>query len=175
MILNEGDKCLRGRTESWCAARGYLPKIRLSLKQIAVLGRGNEFLRTAKIVGVVGLSSPGQRDGGAMMKIVVPNCIEVVTAFAARPDEFGNLPLVFRDQNNRAPDGGFARGASNCADDVFVRLLVNRVGGVETKAIEMEFVDPVAAVGDEKFADRCRVRSIEVNRIAPVGFIFANQ
>ena len=103
MILNERDKCVRGRTESWCTARCCLPKIRLSLKQIAVLGRRNKFLRSAKIIGVVGFPSPGQRDSGAMMEIVVPNRIEIITAFAARTDEFGDLPLVFRDQNNRVP------------------------------------------------------------------------
>ena len=32
-----------------------------------------------------------------MMEIVVPNRIEIVAAFAARPYEFGDLPLVFGD------------------------------------------------------------------------------
>src|SRR5580700_6876036 len=110
-----------------------------------------------------------------MMEIVVPDSIEIVTAFAAWLDEFGNLALVFRDQNNRSRRGGFARGAPNRANDVFVRLIMNRVRGVETKAIEMEFVDPVAAVGDVEFPDRCRIRSIEIDRIAPIGLFFANE
>ena len=40
---------------------------------------------------------------------------------------------------------------------------MDRVGGIKAEAIEVEFVDPVAAVGDEKFADRRRVRAIEIN------------
>jgi len=80
------------------------------------------------------------------MEIVVPDRIEIVTALAARSYEFDDLPLVFRDQNNRSRCGGFARGAANRADDVFVRFVMNSIGGIETKTIEMKFVDPVAAL-----------------------------
>src|ERR1700758_316572 len=97
MVLNEGDKCVRGRTESRCAPRGYLPEIGLSLKQIAVLGGGNKFLRRAQIIRVVGFPFSGERDGGAMMEIVVPNRVEIVAAFTTGLDELGNLPLVFGD------------------------------------------------------------------------------
>src|ERR1700740_2191479 len=134
MVLNEGDKCVRRRTKGWCAPRGCLPEIGLSLKQIAVLGCGNKFLRSAKIIGVVGFPSPGQCDGGSMMEIIVPDRIEIVTALAARPCEFDDLPFVFRYQNNRSRRGGFARGAADRADDVFVRFVMNSIGGIETKA-----------------------------------------
>src|SRR6266446_2030996 len=126
MILNERDKRFRFSAERRATARRFLPKIWLPLKQVAVLGCGNKFLRRAKVIGVVGFPSPSQRDGGAMMEIIVPDRIEIVTAFAARPYEFDDLPLVFRDQNNRSPRGSFAGGAANRADDVFVRFVMNR-------------------------------------------------
>ena len=97
------------------------------------------------------------------MEIVVPNRIEIVATFAAGTDELGNLPLVFGDQNDRAWSSGFAGGPANCADDVFVRFIMNRIGGVEAEAVEVEFVDPVTAVGDVKFADRRRVGPVEIN------------
>ena len=40
---------------------------------------------------------------------------------------------------------------------------MDRIGGIETEAIKVEFVDPVTAVGDVKFADRRRIRPIEIN------------
>ena len=40
---------------------------------------------------------------------------------------------------------------------------MDRVGGIEAEAIEVEFLDPVTAVGDVKFPDRRRVRAIEIN------------
>jgi hypothetical protein len=97
VVLNEGDKCVRGRTESRGAARCFLPEIRLSLKQITVLGCGNKFLRRAEKIAVVRFPSSSQGDDGAVMEIVVPNRIEIVAIFASGTDELGNLPLVFGD------------------------------------------------------------------------------
>ena len=64
--------------------------------------------------------------------------------------------------------GGEARRPADRADDVFARRIDNALRGVETKAVEMELVDPVAAVRDEKFADRSGIRSVEIERVAPV-------
>src|SRR5437016_14510714 len=108
MILNEGDERVWGRTKSRRAARCFLPEVGLSLKQITVLGCGNKLLRRAEIIAVVRFPFSGQRHDRAMMKIIVPNCIEIIAAFAARTDELRNLPLVFGDQNNRARSSGFA-------------------------------------------------------------------
>src|SRR5207302_901605 len=115
VVLNEGDKCVWGRAESRRAARCFLPEIGLSLKQITVLGCGNKFLRRAEKIAVVRFPSSGQCDDGAVMKIVVPNRIEIVAAFAPGTDQLGNLPLVFGDHNDRAWSTGFACGPANCA------------------------------------------------------------
>src|SRR4051794_10549599 len=97
------------------------------------------------------------------MKIIVPNRVEIVAAFAAGTKELGNLPLILRDQNNIPRLGSLTGGPTHCADDVFVRVIMDRIGGVEAEAVEAEFVDPVTTIGDVKFADRSRVRPIEIN------------
>jgi hypothetical protein len=45
------------------------------------------------------------------------------------------------------------------------------LGRIEPKTVEMKFLDPVASIGDEEFADWSGIFPIEVNRIAP--FVFA--
>ena len=68
---------------------------------------------------------------------------------------------------DRSP-GREPRRAADRADDVFLRLVVDALGGVEAKAIEMKFLDPIAAVGDEKLADRAGILPIEIDGIAPI-------
>ena len=97
------------------------------------------------------------------MEIVVPNCIEIVAALFARLNQFCDLPFILRDQKNFSRLRRFAGGPANRADDVLTRFIMDRVGGIEAKAIEVEFLDPVTAVGDVVFADRRGVRTIEIN------------
>src|ERR1700694_3380188 len=102
------------------------------------------------------------------MEIVVQKSVKIIAAFTARLYQFGFLSLIFCDQNDGALSRGFARGASDGADDVFVGLIKDALRRIEAKSIEMEFVDPVATVGDEKFANRTGFWSVEINRVAPV-------
>ena len=120
------------------------------------------------IIGVIRFVSTGQRDDRAVMQIVIPERVEIVAAFAARPNQFRFLRFVLRDQNDRALAGGGARRPADRADDVFARMIDDALRGIETKAVEMKFIDPVAAVGDEKLAHRSGVRSVEIDRIAPI-------
>ena len=39
----------------------------------------------------------------------------------------------------------------------------------------MKFLDPVASVGNEKFADRTRIRPVKVNRLAPVVLVLSGE
>jgi hypothetical protein len=87
------------------------------------------------------------------MKVIVPNCVEVVAAFAAWSNQFSFLSLVFRDQNDRARVSGFARGAADSADDVLIGIIKDALRRIEAESIEVEFFNPVAAIGNEKFAD----------------------
>ena len=88
------------------------------------------------------------------MKIVIPDTVEIVAAFAARPNQFHFLSFVLRRQNDGALACGMAGGSTDCTDDVLVRLVEDAFGGIETKAIEMKLIDPVTAVRDKKLADR---------------------
>src|SRR5262249_9925599 len=124
----------------------------------------------AQIISVVSFAVSSQRDDGAMMKIIVPNCVEIVAALPARSNQFRFLPLVLRDQNNLARTRCLARGASDCPDDVFVGRVFHLVGRVESKTVKMKFVDPVATVSDEKFADRVGFWAVKINRLAPIVF-----
>src|SRR5438477_5812855 len=163
MILDERDECFRWRSKCRRAARRFLPDIGLALKKIAVLRRRNEFLRRPQVIRVIRFSSSSQRDDGAVMEIVIPNRIEVVAAFAASPNQFGFLPFVFRDQNDRARTCRLAGGAANGPNNVFIRIVQDALRGVEAESIEMEFFDPVATICNEKLANRLRVWSIEID------------
>ena len=154
MILDERDKRFRRRSKRSRSPRRFLPQIWLTLKQIAVLSCGNEFLRVAQIIGVVSFAFSGQRDHGAMMKIVVPNCVEIVAAFIARANQFGFLPLILCDQNNIARLCGVASGPPDCSHDVFVGGVFHLLRGIEPEAVETKFVNPITPVSDEEFADR---------------------
>ena len=110
----------------------------------------------------------GQSNYGAVVQVVVPKAIKVVAAFAAGPDELGFLGLVFCDQDNRPIASGDTCRPAHRADDVFIRRIDNALRGIETKAVEMEFLNPVAAIGNEKLAHGIGVRSVEIERIAPV-------
>src|SRR4029450_12093930 len=109
------------------------------------------------------------------MKIVVPDCVEVIAAFGAWPNQFGFLPLVFRDQNDGASTGRIARGPADSADDVLIRVFKDSLRSIEAESVEVELFDPIATIGDEKFADRSRICSIEINRVAPIVFFFTSQ
>src|SRR5947209_17444703 len=108
-----------------------------------------------------------------MMPVVVPKRIEILAPFTSGPDQFQFLRLIFRHQQNRSFARRFARGPSDRADDVFLRFIVNALGSVEPKPVEMEFFDPITAVADEEFADRPGARAVKINRVAPLGGSFA--
>ena len=67
-----------------------------------------------------------------------------------------------------------ARGC-NGANDVLVGPIADCMQRVEAKTIKMKFLDPVASIGDEKLTDRCRIRAVEIDRVAPFIFISASQ
>ena len=154
MILDERDECFRRGSKCRCAARRFLPDVGLALKKIAVLGRGNEFLRRAHVICVISFAFLRERNSGAVMEIVVPHSVEIIATFTARSNQFGFLPLIFCEQKNRARTSRFARGAADGADDVFIRIVKNALRRIEAESIEMKLLDPVAPIGDEESADR---------------------
>jgi hypothetical protein len=57
-----------------------LPLVILPLVEEAILEGRDDFLWRAVIIGVIGLAASGQGYHGAVMKVVVPERIEAITA-----------------------------------------------------------------------------------------------
>src|SRR5688500_11907122 len=94
VVLDEGD-ATRGRdVETRPAAAIGLPGIELPLEQEAVFGRGDELLRDAGVIAVVGLPPPGHRDDCRMVEVVVPHRVDAVAALLRAADQAGVLRLV---------------------------------------------------------------------------------
>ena len=125
------------------------------------------------VIGEIRFAVPGQRDERRMMPVVVPKRVEIVAALAARFDQLRFLRLVFRDEQDRSIAGGLAGCAADRTDDVFLRFIVNALGRVESKPVEMKFLDPISPVGDKEFADRTGVAAVEIDRVAPFVRAFA--
>ena len=70
---------------------------------------------------------------------------------------------------------GVARCPPDRTNDVLLGLFTDGVQCVEAEPVEMKFLDPVASISDEKLANWARVRPIEINRVAPFVFSFANE
>src|SRR3979490_1834059 len=108
MILEEPDKSFGRDSKSWHSARCFLPQVRLALEKISVLRGGDELLGPAPVICVIGFVTAGQSDHRAVVHVIVPESVEIVAAFAARPNKLGFLRLIFRDQDDRPIAGGEA-------------------------------------------------------------------
>ena len=145
-----------------------LPMVVLPLIQIAVLRGGDEFLRLGVRVGVVRLAAAGERDHRAVVEVVVPQGVDREPSRLDRTHQTGVLRLVLGD-HDRLPAGRcFADTPADRGDDVFRRRIEDLLRRIETQAVKMELVDPVPGVRDEEFAHRRGVRSVEVDRVAPL-------
>ncbi len=113
----------------------------------------------------------GQGDDRAVVEIVVPKTVQPKAAFVRRPDQPRLLRLVFGHEKNRALARRGPRFPRDAGENVFLGFIKNALGGVETEAVEMEFLDPVARVADEKLAHRPGVWAVEVQGRAPIGFV----
>jgi hypothetical protein len=51
---------------------------------------------------------------------------------------------------------------------MIVRPIEDLLRRVQPQPVEVIFVDPIAGIGDEKFARRPRIRAIEIDRFAPL-------
>ena len=154
--------------------RFFCQAVPLPLVEVAVLGRRDELLRRAAVVGVVGLVAAGQGDHGASggsrrstgrrgrsrpARAGAPGCV-CCGSFSATT--IVDRPLAAA-RTAPADLGEDVRRGSGVVVDV--------LRGVEPQAVEVELVDPVGGVGDEELADRPGVGAVEVDRLAPVGLV----
>jgi len=54
------------------------------------------------------------------MKIVIPDTVEIVAAFAPRSNQFHLLPFVLSHQDDGTLTCGKAGGSTDCADNVLI-------------------------------------------------------
>src|SRR5581483_11540087 len=76
VILQIADEAIGIEVQRWRAAPLLLPAIPLSLVEKAVQRHRREFVRSACVVGVVGLPVAGERDLRGVMPVVVPEHVD---------------------------------------------------------------------------------------------------
>ena len=79
------------------------------------------------------------------------------------------MRLILSHDDRGFVAGRLVRRRRDLANDVRRRFVEDLLRGVEAKAVEVEFVDPVAGVGDEKLPNRSGSFSVEVQCVAPFG------
>src|SRR5205085_5858384 len=91
------------------------------------------------------------------------------TAGAVRARHAGLLRFVLGDDQGRALAAGGTYPAADGLQQMLAEgaVVVNALGGVETQAIEVQLVDPVAGVLDEVFPHRSGALAVEVERVTP--------
>src|SRR4051794_27650870 len=75
----------------------FLPAVPLPLVEIPVFGSRHKFLRRSPVVGIVSVRFSGESNGGGMVIIVVPQCVEPVTTVLSGAKQPGFLWLVLAD------------------------------------------------------------------------------
>src|SRR6266567_3749421 len=171
MVFEKGNECLWFQIQTGVSSRRLLPCIRLSLIQITILCRGNKLLRTPKVVAVVGFVSTGQGNNGGMMPVVIPYSVKIIAALLSGPDQFCPLEFILLKQKDVALSRRFPRRASDSSHNIFLRVIKNGLRGIKAESVEMEFLNPVASIGDEELPDRPAIFPVEINGFTP--FVFS--
>src|SRR5712691_3201534 len=115
----------------------------------------------------VRLTLARDRNDGAVVKVVVPDGIQSVAAGVERLHELDRLRLALGDENDWSAARRGSCTASDLADDVAARLVVDRLRGVEPQPVQVKLVDPVRGVRGEVVAHGSRIRTVEVQGVAP--------
>ena len=168
MILKKGHKHRRREVQSWGATPLLLPRIVLPLVQVAVLEGGDQFLRGAQIIGVIGFVAPGDGDHGAVVEVVVPEHVQAIAALRWGADQLRVLGFVLIDQQGGAPTRRLPHPAGDGRQDVVRGGIIDILRGIEAQAVKVEFLDPVARIGQEELADGAGMRIVVVEGLAPV-------
>src|SRR5688572_18686108 len=148
-----------------------LPGVVLALVEKAVFGGRHELLRRPQVIRVVRLTPAGERDHGGVMPVVVPEGIQTESAFVRGSEEADILGLVFADDERPTRARRLSDLRAHLSDDVDRAVVVHVLRCVETQAIEMELLDPVARIRDDELAYRLRLFPVEVDRRTPVGLM----
>src|ERR1700730_12933351 len=167
MVLQKDDKAFCREVEGWAAARLPLPLIALALIEETVLGGSDELARPTAVIRVVGFVMSGQCHHGAMMKVVVPQGVEPVTAALRRARQLGVLRLVLSNDKGDSAAPRRSHLPRDGGDNMIFRSIENCLRRVEPQPVEMILVDPIARIGDEEFARGAGIGTVEIDRLTP--------
>jgi hypothetical protein len=120
------------------------------LIKITIFCRRHEFLRATHVIGVVGFVSASQGNDRSVMPVVIPESVKIVAALRTSPNHLCFLTFVFREQNDRALACCAPSRSPDRTYNIFLGAIENALRRIKTKPIEMEFLNPVARVGNEK-------------------------
>ena len=110
---------------------------------------------------------PGQRYHGAVMEVVVPQGVEPVTAVLGRARQLGVLRLVLSDDKGASAAPRRSHLPRDGGDNMIFRSIENCLRRVEPQPVEMILVDPIARIGDEEFARRPGIGTVEIDGLTP--------
>src|SRR4051812_33077063 len=98
MVLQEVHVVAWLEIEARRTSRSVLPIVFLALKQISVFGSRQEFRGLPAVVVIVGFMPACQGDDGGMVKVVIPQGVEIIALLLRRPDHPRLLWLVLADK-----------------------------------------------------------------------------
>src|SRR6266540_6693133 len=132
----------------------------------------NHMAESAEIL-IITRRFPGQQAMQCMVKIVVPLCIDTVTADFRRKQQSGIVEIAFGDQVDLSSD------PAPVAMDLSGKLLKEMsrseiedlVDRIQPQGVHMKFMDPVEGIGNEKGAHLIAIRAVEVDRVSPRGAV----
>src|SRR5690242_6987951 len=113
MILNEVDEGWLVDVQGGLAAVLLLPSIPLALIEVSVCQRRSELLWPAFVVGIIRVALPGQSHHRTVMKVVVPQTVQTISALFDGPNIMGLLGFVFGDHDQLTPSSRFSRAPYN--------------------------------------------------------------
>src|SRR5271169_5526834 len=101
------------------------------------------------------------------MEVVIPQGVEPVTAPLGGSRQLRVLWLVLSGDKGDSPAPRRPHLPRDGGDNMIFRLIENRLRRVEPQPVEMILVDPIARIGDEEFARRAGIGTVEIDGITP--------
>src|SRR5919108_4018897 len=152
VILDESHKRRRLQPPCRGATALLLPLVPLSLVKVAPFQRRDKLLRCPLVISIVGLLTACNGDHSAMMEVIVPQCIESISALRGRSHQPGVLWLVLRHKNGRSSTGRAPYLLGDRRENMHGRLVIDLLRGIEAQSIEMKLIDPITGIGEKELA-----------------------
>ena len=170
--LRERDEGTRGKAATRLASRrpGAKPRSLALIGEAFGEAAAEQPQRTRCVVGVVPVAFAGDEDVQRMMDIVVPlGGREARPARGVTREAVRFVAVVLEhDVNVASPEQGVApQGLGELGHDVRLRVVDDRVHGIETQPVDSIFVDPVKRIVDEELAHETAPLTVEIDRRSP--------